>query len=458
MAATLVDQWTASAQPEGELVATSLSQATHPCDTPAVNEFDPEQPNQQHGTSDATDQLRKMVDELNQNRLADEDVVGQVNSLGKDIALNETQQYCSDDPKFKLFAECRSQSCKFELRNDPVGREWAKALANDETLKESYTQAKSRKAKENVRSLWVERKYDELRHGKTHEREWQKVDVTKGKYLNFGLLVESFGVAYDKHVAILAATRHAHKCLEMKGAWLSYDGMAELPLFLKLEIGFQERMGECWRMWEQESSGPGASALPWHATGGRNQSNSGSGNPGKSSGNGAGNAGAGAGAGDGTHGDTPHSKATSKKRVAEAGAGTHGSTTNHKTPKKADKVDDTLKKALTAASDAKNLYSQAVSCAENLVDIIDSTSSWAWARTPQSIGVLRQLISDLKLKMTDKAKQFLLEDLKDLKRQVGSESLLLIAQDFQALTPILESIEEKRVSLVKAHKSMVSQK
>ena len=60
--------------------------------------------------------------------------------------------------------------------------------------------------------------------------------------------------------------------------------------------------------------------------------------------------------------------------------------------------------------------------------------------------------------MTDKAKQFLLEDLKDLKRQVGSESLLLIAQDFQALTPILESIEEKRVSLVKAHKSMVSQK
>ena len=74
------------------------------------------------------------------------------------------------------------------------------------------------------------------------------------------------------------------------------------------------------------------------------------------------------------------------------------------------------------------------------------------------IGVLRQLISDLKLKMTDKAKQFLLEDLKDLKRQVGSESLLLIAQDFQALTPILESIEEKRVSLVKAHKSMVSQK
>ena len=51
---------------------------------------------------------------------------------------------------------------------------------------------------------------------KTHEREWQKVDVTKGKYLNFGLLVESFGVGYDKHGAILAATRHAHKCLEMK--------------------------------------------------------------------------------------------------------------------------------------------------------------------------------------------------------------------------------------------------
>ena len=97
-------------------------------------------------------------------------------------------------------------------------------------------------------------------------------------------------------------------------------------------------------MWEQESSGPGASALPWHATGGRNQSNSGSGNPGKSSGNGADNAGAGAGAGDGTPGGTPPPKATYKKRVAEAGAGTHGSTTNLKTPKKADKVDDTLKK------------------------------------------------------------------------------------------------------------------
>ena len=44
MAATSVDQRTASAQREGELVATELCQATQPCDTAAWNEFDPEQP------------------------------------------------------------------------------------------------------------------------------------------------------------------------------------------------------------------------------------------------------------------------------------------------------------------------------------------------------------------------------------------------------------------------------
>ena len=50
--------------------------------------------------------------------------------------------------------------------------------------------------------------------------------------------------------------------------------------------------------------------------------------------------------------------------------------------------------------------------------------------------------------------QFILEDLKDLRREIGAETLLAMANEFNALRPALEAIDEKQSALRRGHKSM----
>ena len=50
--------------------------------------------------------------------------------------------------------------------------------------------------------------------------------------------------------------------------------------------------------------------------------------------------------------------------------------------------------------------------------------------------------------------QFILEDLKDLRREIGAETLLAMANEFNALRPALEAIHEKQSALRRGHKSM----
>ena len=50
--------------------------------------------------------------------------------------------------------------------------------------------------------------------------------------------------------------------------------------------------------------------------------------------------------------------------------------------------------------------------------------------------------------------QIILEDLKDLHREIGAETLLAMANEFNALRPALEAIDEKQSALRRGHKSM----
>ena len=104
-----------------------------------------------------------------------------------------------------------------------------------------------------VRKEWLSNKYDTLKNTKTRERVWQKIDKNKGELMSFGTLVESFGILYCRDTAIAAAVKHASKCLAMKGPWLHYDTMAEIPLFMKMKLQYSEIMAEAWKLCEEES-------------------------------------------------------------------------------------------------------------------------------------------------------------------------------------------------------------
>ena len=56
--------------------------------------------------------------------------------------------------------------------------------------------------------------------GKVHTKTQIRVDSTKGKFKDFGSLVETFGIHYNRERAIRLATIHAAKCVRLsRDSW-----------------------------------------------------------------------------------------------------------------------------------------------------------------------------------------------------------------------------------------------
>lgn len=386
-------------------------------------------------------QLMQILQDYKAQTCSEAQVAATLETMGKQAA--ETQEYSEELGKAKLLQDCIGNGCNFPLRDHPIGRLWDKALKNDADMKARYTPLKTREAKANMRAEWVKETFAQMSRGKTWTKTWQKIDTNKGKYLNFGLLVESFGIMYDRRAAVIAATKHADKCMKMKGDWVRFDKMGEVAEFLKLNREFTEDMTEAWSLWTSEHDGD-ASAGPAvgpsvGAQGGEQ--------------------------GVGTNPSGHNDKAGSSKgqpeqgmkRTREAeGGNTKLEKKDSKKGKQASKKNQELERALAEAAQTKKLHSTAMSRAENLVTLIDASSEWGWARTPESLGALREMTLKLKGQISEdpEMSKFILEDIKDLRRDIGADALLAMASEFNKLKPILETIDAKQQSLVQGHKSL----
>ena len=179
----------------------------------------------------------------------------------KDIADASSQQNRSteadllDDPSIRpwLLAH-REGGFKFK---SPIGRLWEKEKEKGEEgtidLVE-YGKCHTWQQKAEFRKKWLAKTLDKLLISKSHSKTYEQADTTHGTYLNFGLLVESFGVHYNKENAVRCAVRHAAKCIRTGGKWLRRDDQADIPEYLKLSRQFQHKMTEAWSMGEKEMS------------------------------------------------------------------------------------------------------------------------------------------------------------------------------------------------------------
>ena len=55
--------------------------------------------------------------------------------------------------------------------------------------------------------------------GKKETRNWQHTDSKKGRYMNFGRVVEQYGIHYDRRKAIKWAWNWCSKAARMGGGW-----------------------------------------------------------------------------------------------------------------------------------------------------------------------------------------------------------------------------------------------
>ena len=344
------------------------------------------------------------------------EVAKYLNHVGKQIQAIGCQG--SDDPLMKLYKDCLEEhDGAFNVRNSPLGREWTKQMQLDPELREAYGKVRGYKAREDFRKAWTAKKHTDKKNMDIHEKSWEKVDETKGSYLNFGRLVESYGIHYDRAEAVKLATNHARKCLIMKGKWILWDDMDEITLYLKLNMGFHEKMAECWKQCEESfSKEPTCDANPKAASKAK------AAQPPKRSSSG------GSGGGGGGGGGSGHNKKQKKP----------------------------LEVLMTEATKTKAMYSRVMSKAENLVQSIKESETWAWARSDACLGEMEQLIKSVKdqVSANENLGRMVLEDLKDLRADMGIETLEATVTSFNALQPDLDALHNKQDGLVKAHKSM----
>eukprot|EP00969_Alexandrium_andersonii_P285251 12610102-Alexandrium_andersonii.AAC.1 len=77
--------------------------------------------------------------------------------------------------------------------------------------------------------------------GRSHVREWQRVDTTRGVYKTLAAVAVEFGVAADRDRSLRAAAVYCKKCAMLQGKWCYYDEMSEQLMFLLLTVPLQNQ-------------------------------------------------------------------------------------------------------------------------------------------------------------------------------------------------------------------------
>ena len=88
---------------------------------------------------------------------------------------------------------------------------------------------------------------------KSKEESWTKVDITEGKYMSLGAVVQLEGGWQDPS-AVAAAVKLVDKCVLMGPPFCRYNTWTERVDVLRLEHKFEERFAKCWRLYQEQHS------------------------------------------------------------------------------------------------------------------------------------------------------------------------------------------------------------
>ena len=100
----------------------------------------------------------------------------------------------------------------------------------------------------------------------------------------------------------------------------------------------------------------------------------------------------------------------------------------------------------------KTQYSQVMSQCQNLIHTIEAQQAWSWARTPEGLDDLKNLLESVVIAPGLEA--FILNDLKDLKTRMTGDQLMSMGVQFVQLKPQLDEVEGRCNQLLKAHPLM----
>lgn len=90
-----------------------------------------------------------------------------------------------------------------------------------------------------------------------HVKQYSKIDNTIDTMLDFGSLVEFFGIYYNRQRAIALGMKTAETGIALGRDGLGHDTLAECPLYMKVKQEHAQIFEEAWKLFEETKSTTG---------------------------------------------------------------------------------------------------------------------------------------------------------------------------------------------------------
>ena len=310
-----------------------------------------------------------------------------------------------------------------------------------------------------------------------HDRKYQRVDRSRGRMLDFGVLVEQFGIHYDRARAIRLGSIYAKQLTLMRGGWLDVNPISKSMRFCFLDSEWSADFTESWSMYEKsftitnktelESEGSvenstrstpvGKNAAVAKIDGADKAVAQGGATKGKGVGKGGVGKGDAVGAGGGSDGGGASGAGVAvKKKKGGGGAGGKGGgggggDGDGKTPR----APQTLEEMQKEAQALKRRYHVTVSTSLALQSRIGEVNKMAFLDNDQKLGELNQLHAAMmeSVKSSEFNSLYLVTPVSEIKKHWGNEHLTVNLKKFLKMSASLEKLELSLLRLGRLQKA-----
>ena len=208
-------------------------------------------------TMSASDKLKEICQRVEQMQESEIEVALRGLQFPKGISLDKDIDATDTATATPIRAKVESGSIGEELgtlvkdnkvfdAEGRLGMLFSKLHGKGTDAHELYNADRTYAAKDDYKREWQELLLEQITVGKEHIRSHAHVDRKKGVYLNFGLYVESYGVRYNRELAIKRAVSAVSKCTMTSGGWINHDRLGDCTGYLKLHRDFEDEFKEAW--------------------------------------------------------------------------------------------------------------------------------------------------------------------------------------------------------------------
>ena len=313
---------------------------------------------------------------------------------------------------------------QFDVR-DSVGQHFSRTHGKGTAMHNTYHAINGRENKRVYREAWAKKEYANYTEAKEHLKSYESVDTDLGEMLTFGAMVMLYG-GWSWKPAVTGAKRTLGKCSQLGGKWMDKDPFSELTRCFILRKQHAGIFAEKWAKYEKEVSditnkgicGPATSTSAGTAESAQIANLAPSPKPAKR--------------------HPEKAKLAGKSKAAE--------------PVSESKA--VAAKLLKQALQVKAQIGKHRSAAENLIRIIKSEPSYAWADSGASRGAVELCLAELESNICTFAKDFMVLPVKVVEEKYGTKWLVEL-EAFCCIQVVVGKLQKITDKIVNMHSKSV---